>query len=347
MSKNRGEETSHGERATRWQVAESRLVGMCSRAMQRSSWAGCRRTGSLVGLAFYYGVRNRRHVAIDNVQIAFPQMGQEEARRIARRGAQNLGMTFCESLHMGGASLQELNNYVELQGLEHIEAALERGRGAVLLMAHFGNWELFGARLSQQIPLSVLARPNSNSGVEGVVAQVRTRVGMEVISKWDTARPAVKALRANRALGLLPDQRAGKGEGVLLPMFGRVTRFYSSVAQFSLMSGAPIIPGFGVRREPWLSDGRIIGDIRPALKLRPDDEAREDASRRRDPALKDPTLREAAILDGTRHVIGALEDAIRRHPDQWWWLHRRWRSSDRVAHARMNAAASRDVTINT
>jgi hypothetical protein len=103
--------------------------------------------------------------------------------------------------------------------------------------------------------------------VEKHVEQVRRNAGIKVISKWESARPAVRALRAGELLCLLPDQRAGKGEGLLLPMFGRVTRFYSSVAQLAMLSGAPVVPGFGVRREPWLSDGRIIACIEPGLQL--------------------------------------------------------------------------------
>ncbi|HEX8235923.1 MAG TPA: lysophospholipid acyltransferase family protein [Abditibacteriaceae bacterium] len=301
--------------STHWQVAEARLVQLCARAMERTSWAGCRRTGSWLGLAFYYGVVGRQRTAIKNLRIAFPYISESAARRYARRAVQNLGMTFCESLHLAVASKEDVRDYVTTEGLEYLQEAYADGKGAILLSAHFGNWELSGARVAQELPLSVMARPNSNAGVESHVEQVRRAAGIKVISKWDSARPSLRVLRSSEILVVLPDQRAGKGEGLLLPMFGRVTRFYSSVAQLAYLSGAPVVPGFGVRREPWLSDGRIIAQFAPPLQLK------QDAERR-------GLSREEAVREGTQRVIGELEKIIRAHPDQWWWLHRRWREAD-------------------
>jgi KDO2-lipid IV(A) lauroyltransferase len=145
-------------------------------------------------MAFYYGVPGRQRVAIDNLRIAFPDLSENTARRHARRAAQNLGMTFCESLHLGAASNEDVREYVTIQGLEHLQSAHAGGNGVVLLTAHFGNWELLGARLAQEFPFSAMARPNSNAGVESHVEQVRRNVGIKVISKWESARPAVRTL---------------------------------------------------------------------------------------------------------------------------------------------------------
>jgi KDO2-lipid IV(A) lauroyltransferase len=258
------------------------------------------------------------------LRIAFPDLSENAARRHARRAAQNLGMTFCESLHLGAATKEDVRDYATIEGLEHLQQAYSGGKGVVLLTAHFGNWEILAARLAQEFPFSAMARPNSNAGVEGHVEQVRRKAGIKVISKWESARPAVRALRAGEVLCLLPDQRAGKGEGLLLPMFGRVTRFYSSVAQLAMLSGAPVVPAFGVRREPWLSDGRIVVCIEPGLHLKADAE-RLDLSR------------DDAVREGTQRVIGELEKVIRTHPDQWWWLHRRWREADAIREAKIVA----------
>jgi KDO2-lipid IV(A) lauroyltransferase len=322
MSKD--EDMNEGADRTRWEAAETRLVKLCARAMERASWAGCRRTGSWLGLAFYYGVPGRQQIAIENLRIAFPDLSENTARRYARRAAQNLGMTFCESLHLGAATKEDVRDYVSIEGLEHLQNAHASGNGVVLLTAHFGNWELLGARLAQEFSFSAMARPNSNAGVESHVEQVRRNAGIKVISKWESARPAVRALRTGEVLCLLPDQRAGRGEGLLLPMFGRVTRFYSSVAQLAMLSGAPVVPAFGVRRDPWLSDGRIVVCTEPGLQLKTDAEQRNLA-------------REDAVREGTQRVIGELEKVIRTHPDQWWWLHRRWREGDAKREAKVLA----------
>jgi Kdo2-lipid IVA lauroyltransferase/acyltransferase len=292
-----------------------RVVGA---AMERSSWAGCRRTGALLGLVFFHGVRRRHELATSNVRLAFPRLSEAAARRIACRAAQNLAMSFCEFLHLRTASAREVREYADIEGLEHIEAGFARGHGVILLTAHVGNWELMGARAAQDFPLTVVARPRSNSAVEKHITEVRRVSGIQVISKYDTGRAALKVLQANGALGILPDQHAGP-EGLRMPMFGHPTRFAPSLARLAMMTGAPMVPSFGVRRTPWLADGRIVACVSPGIAL-PRDQGRYGRDFK--------AQREATILEGTTRVIHEIESIVRRHPDQWMWLHRRWRPED-------------------
>jgi KDO2-lipid IV(A) lauroyltransferase len=182
----------------------------------------------------------------------------------------------------------------------------------LLLTAHLGNWEVMGARAAQDFPLTVVARPSSNSGIQRHIAEVRRAAGIDVISKFDTGRTSLQVLRANGALGILPDQYAWP-DGPLMPMFGHLTRFITSPARLALLAHAPIVPGFGVRRTPWLADGRIMASVWPAFYVTP---ACRHASR------------EAAVHEATRCVIAQIEAIVRRHPDQWLWMHRRWRAED-------------------
>jgi KDO2-lipid IV(A) lauroyltransferase len=168
-----------------------------------------------------------------------------------------------------------------------------------------------GARAAQDFPLSVVARPAGNHAVQRHIDGVRECAGIGVISKYDTGRRALKTLRANGALGVLPDQYAWP-DGVLLPMFGHPTRFVTSLARLALMSGAPILPAFGVRRTPWLADGRIVATVGPQFEVK-------TASTR---------ARDEVVLEGTRRVVAELENIIRLHRDQWLWMHRRWREED-------------------
>ena len=302
----------HRAVSARRSQAEQRLARALGSSFERSSWAGCRRLGSLLGLAFFGAGSKRRELAIANVQMALG-LNRAQATRIARRSAQNWGMTTCEFLHLPGASVQEIRDYAHAQeaDLEILRQALSANCGAIFLMAHLGNWEIIGARLAQEISVSAIVRPLSNETMHNAMSGVRRSSGLSLISKHGAARPALKALRAGSALCILPDRHAG-AEGALLPIFGRETRFETAPSRLALMSGAPIIPVWGVRREPWLRDGRIQMRLGRAFHVRA-------ASREE---------REQAVLEGTRSVIASIEEIVRAHPDQWSWMLRRWRDTD-------------------
>lgn len=289
---------------------EKRVMGAVGQRLESMSWQSCRRVGAVLGLTFFKIGCRRRELAIDNVMQAL-DVSRARATSIARRSAQNWGMTTCEFFHQRGASSQEICDYVSLQGMEHLQAALQEGNGAILLMAHLGNWEVLAARVAQEVPTSAIVRPLSNVTTQERMNAVRRSAGIKLISKHNAARPALKALRANSTLCILPDRHAG-AEGALLPLFGRPTRFETAPARLAIMSGAPIVPVFGVRREPWRIDGRIEGRCYPAFSV-------HAANREQ---------REAATIEGTKQVIASLETIVRQHPDQWSWMLRRWRDED-------------------
>jgi KDO2-lipid IV(A) lauroyltransferase len=291
-------------------AVEARISGAMGGAIERTSWEGCRRLGSLLGLSFFAVGKKRRELAICNLQMALG-VNRTQATRAARRSAQNWGITTCEFLHIPAATPEDIRDYVALEGLEHLEAALAGGKGAIVLTAHIGNWELLAARLAQLGPTAGIVRPLSNATAQRKMSSVRCGYGLELISKHAAARPSMKWLKKGGALVILPDRHAG-GDGVSLPLFDRVTRFESGPARIAQMSGAPIVPIWGVRQDPWLSNGRIAAKILPSYTV--PNPAREE--------------REEAVLEGTRSVMASLEDIVRRHPDQWSWMLRRWREDD-------------------
>jgi KDO2-lipid IV(A) lauroyltransferase len=293
-----------------WETRAATLVG---NSIQHASWTTCRRAGWWFGLALFKALKSRRKVAIANVRRAFPELSEAAARQIARRSVQSSAMMLFEFMRLATATPEEVREYVDLDGVENIYDGLERGRGVLMMTAHLGNWELMGARAAQEWPVSAVVRPASNRGIEEQILRVRTHSNIEVISKHDGGRASLEALAANRSLAVLPDQYAGPS-GLLLPFFGHPTRMISSLARMAMLSGAPVVPCFGVRREPWLSDGRIIGHISPGYFVENDRKRRDEL-----------------VLSGTQRMIDELESIIRRHPDQWLWLHRRWRDDD--AHA--------------
>lgn len=306
------------------EIWENRLINLVAGGIERASWGTCRHAGSYLGLLMFAALKRRRAVATNNIRLAFPDLSEAAARQIARRSMQNFGITFCEFMRLRVATPQEIRDYVTIEGLENVHEGLSHQNGVLLLTAHLGNWELMGARAAQEFPLTVVARPTSNSGIEERILNIRRTSGIEVISKFDTGRSSLKALRQNHALGILPDQHAGP-EGVLLPMFGHPTRMVSAIARLALLSGAPMVPAFGVRRGPWLRDGRIVAKTSPGIYLDK-------------PASRDAAAREAAVVEGTKRVVAELENIMRQHPEQWLWMHKRWRPED-ARDAELAAAA--------
>ncbi len=278
------------------------------RACQTMSFDGCRYVGSWLGMLMFAAVGKRQGVAERNIRLALG-VSHARAHQLARRACINFGMTFAEFLRFPSATEAEIRERAYINGLENVWAALDGGRGAVLLTAHVGNWELMGARAAMDFPLSVVARPTSNAGVQGKIDESRRAAGIHVISKYDTGRASLSVLRRNETVGILPDQHAGI-EGALLPFFGQPTRVWTALARLAMLSGAAVVPAFGVRRRPFLADGRIEARVSPPWCV---------------PKSAD---RETAILDGTRRVIWELEKVIRHEPDQWLWMHRRWREAD-------------------
>jgi KDO2-lipid IV(A) lauroyltransferase len=291
-------------------VLEARAATLVGGSMQSASWETCRRAGWWLGLLLFKAMKKRRQVAIDNVRLAFPGQSEAAARQIARRSMQNGAMTMFEFVRLASATPQEISDYVIWDGIEHFSDALEKGRGALMMTAHLGNWEMMAAAVAQSFPITVVARPTSNKAIQEQILRVRGHNGLKVISKHNSSRATLDALKKNHVLGIVPDQYAGP-DGMLLPFFGRPTRVVSSVARFSMMSGAPIVPTFGTRRRPWISDGRIVTRVSPGYVI--------ENNRQR---------REEIVREGTLRTIDDLENIIRRYPDNWLWLHRRWRSED-------------------
>lgn len=289
-------------------LLETLAISAVGRACQTMSFDSCRYVGGWLGLLMFGALGKRQNVAVRNIRLALG-VSPARAHQLARRSALNFGMTFAEFLHLPNATEAEIRERAYINGLEHVWKALEPGRGAILLTAHLGNWELMGARAALEFPLSVVARPTSNAGVQRKIDESRRAANIGVISKYDSGRATLNVLRRNETLGILPDQHAG-AEGALLPFFGQPTRVWTALARLAMLSGASVVPGFGVRRRPFLADGRIEARVSPSW------------------TVPKSANREEAILDGTRRMIGELESIMRAEPDQWLWLHRRWRERD-------------------
>jgi len=256
-----------------------------------------------LGFALYHLVPRFRRIPQGNLRIAFGESCSEAAlQRLARRSLQNSCRMALEFLKLQVLSRGELDRMVELEGTEHLDAALAQGRGAILLTAHYGNWEFMGARfITAGYPLSVIARDQDDEGVTRLVNDSRQGKGLRVLRRSEV-REALKCLRRNEALGILADQNTAVG-GVFVDFFGKPAATATGPALLALRTGAAVVPVF-IRRE---SPGRHRVVIQPPLRLIHTGD------------------READVVANTALMTKVIEHQIAQWPEEWLWLHQRWK----------------------
>ena len=264
-------------------------------------WVG-RRLGDLA----YWVLPGRRAVARENLERAFAaERSGPELDRLCRESFRHLGMILVEACTFYFRPTSILLSRVEVEGVDHLKAAAAHGRGILLLTGHLGNWELLAAaHVHTGYPLSVVVRPLDSAALDRLVARFRERGGVELIPKRRALRGVREALRRGRMVGILLDQNASRREGLFVPFFGEPASTSKSLALLALWSGAPVVPVF-IRRE---REGRHRVTFESAVPP---------------PATGN---REQDILAFTTAFSRIVESTIRRSPEQWFWMHRRWRT---------------------
>jgi Kdo2-lipid IVA lauroyltransferase/acyltransferase len=290
---------------------ETLLAGALAGGVRALPWRASLGFGArLGGLAHRLGVRRR--VAEQNLALAFPERSSADRAAILSAHYHELGRVVAEYPRLAElAQAPRGRVFAEVRGFEHFEPL--RGRGAIMLTEHFGNFELGGTMLGQAHPVDVVVRPLSNPGVEAMLARERERAGVGTISADRGIRRVYESLRAGRWIAMLADQDARR-QGVFVPFLGRPASTALGPARISLATGAPIVMGFVTRG----ADGRLTLEIEPPLAIE-------------DPAAPDAALRLTAL-----HAQ-RLEARVRARPEMWFWLHRRWKTRP-LAEARPAAA---------
>jgi len=261
--------------------------------------------GRRLGDLLWWALPRRRAVALDNLHRVFGgERPPAEIRRLGRRSFQHVGMNLVEACRYFLRPTHVMISRVRVEGLQHFQAAAAHGRGVLVLTAHFGNWELLAAAHGLTgVPLSIVMRPLDHPLLEDLAARFRRRSGAELIVKRQAVREVLTALRRQRMVGILLDQNATRAEGVFVPFFGSPASTSKGLALLALRTGAPVVPIF-LRREP---NGRHCMDVSAAL----------------------PPPADGEITTYTSMFNRAIEAAIRRAPEQWLWMHDRWRTRPR------------------
>jgi Kdo2-lipid IVA lauroyltransferase/acyltransferase len=258
------------------------------------------------GLGWVYGsvMRYHRQDAIAALTRAFPEKTQTEIRDIVRRMYANLGMNLAEVFRLGKVTDEFLRESIEIEGEERGRAALLRNKGAVILTGHLGNWDLLACIVPRLgYPLTVISKDIKNKGLNDSWMKIRQRFGVKFVPAHNSYRTCLTALRKNELIGFILDQNMINTEGIFVDFFGKPACTTPGMAYMSAQSGAPVVPVFMIRRE----NGRHLVKVLPML----------------DPP---PNREPATIHEFTQRYTKIIEDVIRQYPDQWIWIHRRWKT---------------------
>jgi KDO2-lipid IV(A) lauroyltransferase len=261
--------------------------------------------GSLAGRAGAVADRRHRRIALENLRRAFgPGIDGRDARRIVRECWRHFGRITLDTLYFPRFGPAAIGRIVHYEGLDTIRAAYARGRGVLLFSGHFGHWEL--TALMQGflgLPLALVARPLDNGRLERMLADLRGRSGNRVIHKRRAVREALHVLRAGGGVAIVLDQDA-RSEGVFVPFFGRPASTTPTLALLALRTGAAVVPTYSLPRP----DGSYLVVYEPEVEIVSTGDRAADVRR--------ITARCTEILEGW----------IRRRPELWLWMHRRWKT---------------------
>jgi Kdo2-lipid IVA lauroyltransferase/acyltransferase len=259
--------------------------------------------GTLLGRAFYAFDGPHRRLAVGNLVAAFPFRSKSECRSIARGMFSHFGRLLMVILKFSTMSRERMLAHVEFEGEERVAAAHHHGKGVLLFTGHFGFWEinaLVHALVMQ--PMAVLARPLDNPLLHELLESVRRSTGNSVIYRRGALRRVLRALAENQAVAILIDQHIQTSDAVYVDFFDRPAATTSALAAIALRTGAPVLPVFALP----MPRGRFR-----MVYEHPVDPPRSDGP--------------DAIREFTQRCTDVLEMYVRRYPELWLWMHRRWR----------------------
>jgi len=274
-------------------------VGVLPRRAARAVGAG-------IGAVIWTLLGRLRSVGLRNLELAFPEKTVEERRRILRTLYRTLGWQIAEFCKMSGYTLESAARFIRYDGLENYVQARDKGKGVLVLTGHLGAWELSSFYHSLRgMPMSLVIRRLDNPLVDAYVNGIRCLHGNHVIHKDDFARGLLTAMHNGETVGILMDTNMTPPQGVFVPFFGVDACTASGLARVALRTGAAVLPGFLLWEE---SEKRYVLRFGEELELVRTGNAQED------------------VLANTALFAKTTEDYIRRYPEQWLWVHRRWKT---------------------
>jgi KDO2-lipid IV(A) lauroyltransferase len=256
--------------------------------------------GRGLGRLLWLAVAKRRHVVAVNLRLCFPELDEVARRRLVRRHFESLGVMVVDLGMAAWASDRRLQRLTRIEGIEHLRQATADGRGVIILSAHLPGMEITGRVVSRESPqLAGLYRPLRNRLIDEILRRIRLRAAAEVIPK-DSMRQLIRSLKRGVSVWYAPDQSYRRNYSVLIPFFGEPAMTNAALTPIAKLSGARVLPYFSER----LPDGQgYLGKFLPPLADFPSEDPEADA----------------------RRVTALIEEQIRRSPEQYYWIHRRFK----------------------
>ncbi|HMD21591.1 MAG TPA: lysophospholipid acyltransferase family protein [Alloacidobacterium sp.] len=276
-----------------------RLLGLLPRKAARAVGAG-------IGWLAYRLVPRLRGVGLKNLELAFPAWTDGQRQDTLRRLYRNLGWLLAEFCQMPKYTRENSQGSLRYDGLERYLAARDKGKGVLIVTGHLGAWELSSFYHSLMgYPMSMVIRRLDNARVDGLVNHIRCLHGNRVLHKDDFARGLLGAMRQGETVGILMDTNMTPPQGVFVPYFGKLACTASGLARVALKTGAAVLPGFMLWEE---SERKYVLHFGDEIVF---DRTGDD---------------EADAVANTAKCTAAIEAYVRRYPDQWLWVHRRWKT---------------------
>src|SRR5712692_1639429 len=271
--------------------------------LPRGAARGC---AAMVARALYAMLPRLRRTAEFNLRLAFPEWDEARRRDVIRGMLRNLGWMAAEFARFPKYTRENIEEVVILDGHENFLNGQRCGKGVLYLTGHIGGWELSSfAHALYGFPLHYMARPLDNARVDALVNRYRCLSGNRPIFKNDSARALLKILKESGTVGILADQNTMPEEGAFVDFFGKAACTTTGIARMALHTDAAVVPGYAIWDE---SIGKYRLPFEPAVEL----------VRTSDP--------ERDIFVNTQKFAKVIEEIIRKYPEQWVWVHARWKT---------------------
>ena len=285
---------------------EFRLVVAVARFLGRLPRTLARLFANALASAVYLVFARLRRVGVRNLELALPALSSEARNEILKGVYRHLGWQLVEFCRMPRYTAENTRNWIRTDGLHHYIAAQARGKGVLIVTGHLGAWELSSFYHSLMgYPMGMVIRRLDNRPLDNYVNRIRCMHGNRVLHKDDFGRGLLTAMHAGQTVGILMDTNMTPPQGAFVKFFGMEACTATGLAHIARKTGAAVLPGF-MLWEP--AEQKYVLHFGPAIDI---------------PLTEDPA---ADILAATQKCTDAIESWVRRYPDQWLWIHRRWKT---------------------